>query len=340
MLFLKKNRAVGKKSNKPIEDKILDSVVRKIEKINVISSLNNKTSIFNKAFKWSLSEGKKILYIINEDRESLDVLGVISSNLVNYIDDKRYNVIHDKINICSHNIALYIEEKFDIVIYDEVNSRPRYSKESIVRVMNYNCNNYGTMISYSMEKVFDKELTFYNLQKDRQVPIVEPRIITTRMNIEEEIPMGVYEYLKWSINTNKKVIIYVPDDEKVDKVYEYLHHIKEKLTKNIFKEKLNKINRKDVSRFILSEGGILVTDDFNENFRGIHPLNVIVFFADHSNFNYKDLVYISSKVNRLSIAEREEVIFVCNNETNHIDKCREVLRELNKRAWEEGFLKL
>ncbi|MEG1870597.1 MAG: hypothetical protein RR192_01200 [Peptostreptococcaceae bacterium] len=339
MLLKKGNRGVGKVSNKPIEERILDGIMRNLNNINVISSLNNKTPIFNEGFNWCLKEKKRILYIINLDRKDVDILGIISKGLINYIDDKNSRVHSDKINVCTHNRALYIDEKFDLVIYDEINARPRYSRESIINVMNYRCNNYGIMIGYSVELIFGNELTLFNFKKHKQIPIVEPRIITTRMNVEEEIPMGVYEYLEWSINTNRKVIIYVPDNEKVDRIFKYLHHIQDKLTRNIFKKKIGKFDRNDISEFLASDYGILVTDDLNENYT-IHPVNIMVFFADSIDFNYKDLIYISSKVNRLSMTEREEVIFLCNCETENMDKCREILRELNKKAWEEGFLKL
>ena len=340
MSLIKFNREVVKVSKKPIEDRILDGAKQKLHKINIIAALNNKEQIFNKVFKWCFEEHKKILYIINMDIEEMDILGTIDKKLINCIEDEKAMTYIDKVNICTHNRALYLKEKFDFVIYDEINSRPRYSKEAIKKLMDYACNNYGTMISYSMEPIFTKEITLYNLRKDKQVPISEPRVIVTRMNIEEEIPMGVYEYLKWSINTNKKVIIYAPDDKKANKVYKYLCNIEDKLTKNVFKNIVGNDNKKELSKFLLSEYGILVTDDFNENYSGIHPLNIMIFFADHHNFNYKDLIYISSKVNRRSIAEREEVIFLCNNETEHMDRCKNILRELNKRAWEEGVLKL
>ncbi len=340
MLRIRGNRVVCKVSNKPIEERILETIKKKLNSINIISSLNNKTPIFDEGIKWCLKEKKKILYIIDADREAVDILGILSGFIINYIDDKNTRVYADKINVCNHNRGLYLDEKFDVVIYDEINCRPRYSRESIIKVMNCCSNSYGTMIGYSVEPIFDNDLTMYNFKKSKETPIVEPRIITTRMNLEQEIPMVVYEYLEWSIKTNRKVIIYVPDNEKVDGVFNYLYHIKDKLTRNIFKKKIGKFDRKDVSRFILSEYGILITDDFNESYGGIHPLNIMVFFADSIDFNYKDLVYISNKVNRISMEEREEVIFLCKSETEHMDKCREILRELNKKAWEEGVLKL
>lgn len=340
MSLIKSDREVVKVSKKSIEDMILDGAKQKLHKINIISALNNKEQIFNKVFNWCFKENKKILYIINADIEEIKILGLINKSFINCIEGENDIAYTGKVNVCTHSRALFLKGKFDLIIYDEINSRPRYSNESIKKLMNYICNNYGTMISYSVESIFHNELILYNLRKDKQVPIAEPRIMITRVNIEEEIPMSVYEYLEWSINTNKKVIIYAPDDEKTNNIYKYLSNIDHKLTKNIFKYITVNGNKTELSKFLLAEYGILVTDDFNENYYGVHPLNVMIFFADNDNFNYKDLVYMSSKINRRSMADREEVIFLCNSETEHMDRCKNILRELNKRAWEEGVLKL
>jgi hypothetical protein len=189
MLFIKPHREVGKISRKPIEDMILDGVKERLHKINIISALNNKEQIFNKVFNWCFKENKKILYIINTDIEDVKILGLINRSLINCIEGENDISYTGKVNICTHSRALYLKEKFDFIIYDEINSRPRYSRESINKIMKHACNSYGTMVSYSMEPIFNKELTLYNLRKDRQVPLVEPRVIVTRMNIEEEIPM-------------------------------------------------------------------------------------------------------------------------------------------------------
>ncbi len=49
-----------------------------------------------------------------------------------------------------------------------------------------------------------------------------------------DIPLVVYEYLNWSIISNRKVIIFTPDAEKATAVFEYLSNLKEKLSENIF----------------------------------------------------------------------------------------------------------
>lgn len=335
MVLFKNSNKTKKVSKKSIEDKILASFMKKVHKINVISPLNNRASIFNKTVDYAVKEKKKILYIINKDKETIDV----SKEIVNYLDDPSDDVKLGKINMCTHNTAIYLEEKFDLIIYDEINSRPMYTKESIGKVMNQRCCSYGTMISYSIEAVFRGGVTIYNLKEDLNSPIVEPRFISTRIKLEDGIPNGVYDYLKWSINSNNKVIIYVPHKEQVDKIYKGLKDIKENLTSNIYRVKSDEPKRKRFIRFLLAEEGILITDDFNEEHIGLKPVNIMVFFADSEIFTYKDLVYISSRVNRVLKNTKEEVIFVCNSETDNMDRCRSILRELNKKAWEQGYFR-
>ncbi len=335
MLFFKKSNKTKKVSKKSIEDRILGSFMKKVRKINVVSPLNNRAAIFNKTINYAINEGKKVLYIINKDKDAID----LSKERVNYIEDSSCEAKLGNINICNHNVAIYLEEKFDLIIYDEINSRPMYTRESISKLMINICSNYGTMITYSIEAVFRSGMTIYNLKEDLECPIAEPRFISTRIKLEEGIPNSVYDYLKWSINSNNKVIIYVPHKEKVDKIYKGLKDIKENLTSNIYRVKSDEPERKRFIRFLLAEEGILITDDFNEEHIGLKPVNIMVFFADSDVFTYKDLVYISSRVNRVLKNTKEEVMFICNNETDDMDRCRSILRELNKKAWEQGYFR-
>lgn len=335
MLFLKGFSKMKKVSKQSVEDKILSNFMKKVHKINVVSPLNNRAAIFNKTIQFAIKEEKKVLYIINKEKEAID----LSRDLVNYIEMSTGEVKNGKINICSHNIALYLEEKFDLVIYDEVNSRPIYTKESIIKLLNNISSKYGTVITYSMEVIFRNSMIIYNFKSDLECPIAEPRFISTRVKLEEGIPNCVYEYLKWSMNSNNKVIIYVPHKEQVDKIYKALKEIKESLTSNIYRVKSDESGRKRFIRFLLAEEGVLVTDNFNEEHIGIKPVNIMVFFADSDIFTYKDLVYISSRVNRVLKNTKEEVMFICNTETDNMDKCRSILRELNKKAWEQGYFR-
>lgn len=337
MLF--KNRK-NKRHSPTIEDSIIKQISKGVEKLNIISPLNNSEFIFQRVFDYALKKDKNILYILSSE-EGIDKLkSDIGKDNLNYLGDINSKKGKGKINLCTYNMALYLNETYDLVIYDEVNSRPHNNQTVIIKVMEKLCNSYGTMIAYSFEKIFEKENVLFTFGKEINSPIVEPRIIQTRVNLEEELSLNVYEYLVWSIKMNKKVIIYVPCEEKVDKVYDYLEVIKDRLIENIYKKKNSEDSRKQISKFIVSAIGIIVTNDFNETFEGVHSTNIMLFFADDRTLTYKDLVYISSKINRFSQNQREEILFVCNEETENMNKCKDALRELNKEAWSQGVLRL
>lgn len=328
-----------KEQGKTIEDDLIKLISKGVEKIDIISPLNNKEFLFKWVLEYEIAKGKRILYILSSE-EGLDkVKSFINKEYLNYLGNISSKETKGKINLCTYNMALYLNETYDIVIYDEVNSRPHLRK-NIEKTIDKLCCSYGTKIAYSFERIFNSDNFLVFLGNGSFQPVVEPRIIQTRVNIEEEIPLNVYEYLLWSIKMGRKIIIYTPSDEKVDKVYDYINGIKDRLTDNIFKKKSGEENRKQVSKFIVASMGIMITNDFKETFQGIYSTNIMLFFADDRSFTYMDLVYISSKINGFFPKDREEVLFVCNVETEDMNKCRDALREINKEAWSQGIFRL
>jgi late competence protein required for DNA uptake (superfamily II DNA/RNA helicase) len=171
-------------------------------------------------------------------------------------------------------------------------------------------------------------------------PLIEPRIINTRINVNEDLPLVVYDYISWSIFSGKKVIIYVPDDEKVENISNYLLNFKDQLTKNIYIYKRTQKNKNVIEKFKVSVKGIIITDCFEQEEMELQEVNVMVFFADNELFDYKKLVYLTSRANKCLSESREEVIFLSNETSEEMDKAKDILRELNRKAWEEGFLNI
>ncbi len=321
-----------------VEDKLLQFYKEKKEKVNIISFLGNKRKVFNDIISIALKESKKVLYITTEVSNSIDILNKFK---INILSTKLTSSHSNKVNVCTPSEALYLTDKFNLVIYDDINSYPLVSKESIGKIMKRLVSSYGLMIAYSIEPIFDNESILYcTHDKYIKTPLIEPRIITTRLKIEEDIPMVVYEYLLWAINSNSNVLIYVPSEEKGEKIYNYLLNIKEKLTEKIFLSNAPIESNSSIKKIMNKEGFILVTNNFKMDYPTLKKLNIMIFFADNYRFNYKELVYLVSKVKMDINSNRQEAIFLCNDENEHMDKAKDILRELNKRAWDEGALKL
>jgi late competence protein required for DNA uptake (superfamily II DNA/RNA helicase) len=150
----------------------------------------------------------------------------------------------------------------------------------------------------------------------------------------------VYEYLNWSIISNRKVIIFTPDEEKATAVYEYLSNFKEKLSEDLFLYISKKSNTGIPIMFMNKDKGIIVTNDFEESYLEFHAVDIIVYFADDIKFNHKQLLYLTSKVGRYENVQRGEAIFLANVETAQMDKAKNIASKFNKKAWEKGLLNI
>jgi late competence protein required for DNA uptake (superfamily II DNA/RNA helicase) len=313
-------------------------------RIDVLSMFYNSSDILLETIIVYANKKKEILYITNEKEGSVDMLHFIGkfSNLGQYVYSPESNCskVNEFLHICSHKGALKLQKKFDLVIYNDIRSFPKYNKQQIKSVILKMCKPEGTAIAYAVENILSEDNSIIFPLKNDKTPIIEPRIITTRINLSIDIPLVVYEYLNWSIISNRKVIIFTPDEEKASAVFQYLSNFKEKLSEDIF---LFISNKSDVGipiEFMNKNRGIIVTNDFEESYLEFHAVDVIVYFADNIRFNSKQLLYLSSKVGRHDNMQRGEAIFLANSLTIQMDRAKDMAREFNEKAWEKGLLSL
>lgn len=322
-----------------VKKDILNYCKKKYDRINVISYFYNTSVLFLDIIYYYLNNNKSVLYITNAPYDNIEILKIIDKEKYVYIEDG-IKENPNKINFCNYNNSLYTKTKYDLVIFDELSYIPAQSKKEMSRTMIENCKDNGTIIAYSIEPIFQRAKDIYFPSNKTRTPIIEPRIITTKINMNEDLPLVAYDYLMWSVQLKKRTIIYVPNEEKVINVYEYMNKLKDKITKNIFYFIKNKKDKSNIEKFLNSNDGILITDDYNEfQYKGLKNINIMVFFAEDKVFDYKSLVYIVSKEEIIKCYDKKEVIFLCKDENKHIDKARKIMRQLNKKGWEEGFLK-
>jgi len=332
------------KEKDEISKEILQYIQNGKKRIDVISAFYNSSEIFLKTIITHVNEKKNILYITNEDKRCIDIICLINkfSNLgqYTYSAEINYSSENEHLFICNHENALKLKEKFDLVIYNDIRSFPKYNKQQIKKTLLRMCKAQGTAIAYSVENVLSEENTIIFPLKNTNIPIIEPRIITTRINLSLDIPLVVYEYINWSIISNRKVIIFTPDEEKATAVFEYLNNFKKKLSENIFLFLSKKSDNSIKVKFMNKNNGIIVTNDFEETYLEFHSVDVIVYFADNIKFNYKQLLCLSSKAGRYENTQRGEAIFLANSETVEMDKAKSIARKFNEKAWERGLLNI
>ncbi|WP_291636374.1 hypothetical protein [Clostridium sp.] len=332
------------KEKDEISKEILRRSLNGKKRIDVLSVFYNSSDLFLETIIAYANDNKKILYITNESQHRVDIIYFINkfTNLGEYVCSPETNYISENecLHICNHENALKLEEKFDLVIYNDIRSFPKYNKQQIKKILSKTSKVAGAAIAYSVENVLSEGAQIIFPFKNNKMPIIEPRIITTRINLNIDIPLVVYEYLNWSIISNRKVIIFTPDAEKATAVFEYLSNFKEKLSENIFLFISKKSDVDIPIKFMNKDKGIIVTNDFEESYLEFHAVDVIVYFADNIKFNHKQLLYLSSKVGRHESMQRGEAIFLANVETMEMDKAKNIARKFNKKAWEKGLLNI
>lgn len=327
----------GKES---VSKEILENVKEKIDRVNVVSYFYNTSIIFLSSIKYCIKNGKSVLYITNEEKNRIEILKYLENKQYVYLDGNSKE-IRGKLNVADYNRSLYLDYKYDLVIYDELGYMPSQNGKNIELILLKLVDQFGTAIAYSVEEVFEKADTIYFPYNEKNVPIIEPRVISTKINMKNDLPLVAYDYLIWSVQSNKKTIIYVPDSVRVINVYQYIYEIRDKITTDIFYYINGKKDKSSIKKFLESQNGIIITNDYHESYdEELDNLNVMIFFADDYFFNYKKLIYITSKVERIKSNFKKEVIFLCKDESKDIEKAKSIMRKLNKKGWEEGFLKL
>jgi late competence protein required for DNA uptake (superfamily II DNA/RNA helicase) len=282
------------------------------------------------------------LFITNEEYEKIDII----ENMKKHTSFRDYSYIRKGIGtsnirasliISNHENALSCSQEFGLVIYDDVSSFSEYRKYEILDILALHCREGAKVICRSIEPVFQNAPYIEIPIKDCRLPLAEPRIITTRIDVNKEIPYVVYEYLNWSIESDRKVLILVPDEERGENVYSYLSIFREKLHNNIiyFNESTSK---KSVINFMKNRRGVIIMRFDEELNINLVDTDIMVYFADDKCFDYKRLVYICGKVGRSPGLGNGEVIFLAREITKEMEIAKDIARGFNKQAWEMGLL--
>ncbi|MCY6369802.1 hypothetical protein [Clostridium ganghwense] len=308
--------------------------------LNVISPPYNSSEIFLNIILNYVYRNKKVLYITDENSIHIEIIEKIKRKS----KFRRYTYVKEKSNyndalliISKHDMLSKLDDKFDLVIYDDIKSFSSRTNYEIIEAMVSKAKDNAKVISYCIEKTFKNKREILLPVRGNSYPVIEPKFIGTRININKDIPYVAYEYLEWSIKTNQKVMVYVPNEEKVKKVYQYLSVYCSKINRNIISFIKNKNEEKVLYNFMKMKQGIMVTNDFHFDIKNV---NVMVFFADDKLFDYKKLVYLCGKVGRSGKSRRGEVVFLGKYETEDMDKAKNITRHFNKEAWEMNLLKI
>ena len=297
--------------------------------LSITSSPFNSLSIFKEAINDISLNNKKLLYITNNKKKLRELLdGTLAKTLklkYAYTEDSKTNII-----CLDFEEAKAINEEYDLTIIDDISTINQTNQ--IKTLVDIIYNDSKKIIVYSIEKIsLEKTLEICDI--NNPIPILEPRIMTTRIDLTKDIPFSLYEYLKWFNSRNRNVIILVPDvNIYVDIIKKYVDKFNLKDIKIIYDLKqTTKINfQKDKSVFI-------ITKDIVENITEIKNLDIVMLGLDKNIYSYKTIVYLSSIVANNS-KEQGEILLIANTISKDMELAKNIVRNYNKLLWQKGLL--
>lgn len=322
-------------------DKIDYWYKKNLKYLTIVTVPFNTSCIFKDIIQQLSKNKEKVLYVWGLKKENKELITALKDSDLNikysYIEKGKSNsdltFIHYK-NICN------IRDEYKLIIFDDITYFSDLSSKEVRELLD-KCSAIGQRILlYSIEKIAligEKfEFAAYNYNQ----PFLEPRVLTTRIDLNKDIPYSLYDYLIWFRDNRHKVAIYVPNKNNISDVYDYFNNkLKLDDVKIIRASKENEIKKyEDVLKYN-KKAIFIITDKIKELLQCCSINDAVVLFADDSIYNYKKIIYICGYLRKLNI-NSSEVLLISNNISEDIEKTKVMAREFNKKVWEKNLRRL
>ena len=287
-----------KENDTEIIDFLFDSIKKIFNKnkyiISILALPQNNQKIFQKLISDLYEDNKAILYVLGNKNDRKYVLDDITNIKVDFIDFSEIS---------------QIKKKYYLVIFDDVTSLVDLKKEQKIDMIEQIKKLSKRTIIYTIEKLIDEGEIVDLAPMQVKTPFVEPRVIQTRVDLCEDIPYILYEYIEWFIREKKKIVIYVPNED-------------ENFIRDILKNK--------------NEATIIITDNVCALFEDTNINGAIVLFADDEFYSTRKLLFLCGEIYRIN-KDLPEVLLVAKTESESMDRIKAITRNINKRVWKESF---
>lgn len=322
-------------------DKIDYWYKKSIKYLTIITVPFNTSCIFSNIISRIAQTNGRVLYVWGrngENRELINVLREINSKITHSYIDK--GVSDTNLTFIHYNNLASISEQYDLVIFDDITYFSNLNNAHIRDLLEI-CANLGErVLLYSIEKmalIGEKfELAAYNYSK----PFVEPRILTTRIDLSLDIPFTLYDYLRWFRENNHKVVIYVPNKEKLNIVYDYfLNKLKLSGVKIVKVSREDEIKRCEKVSKYKDKAIFILTNKIEELLEYCYIDDAVIMFSDNERYNYKKFLYVCGQIRNIN-SKLPEVLLVSNDVSEDMEKAKSMARDFNKKVWEKRLKEL
>lgn len=314
--------------------------LKKSKILNIVTSPYNSTLIYSSIIIEVIRKGGNVLYIWENNSSNNELIKDIklkNSNITySYIEkgESKSNIVFS-----SFKNMIDIRGKYDLCIIDDISNFSLMNNDELIELIEAMYIYSNRIIIYSIERIVSmgEKIEICSLISNK--PHIEPRILNTRIKLEEDIPYSLYDYLLWFRDTKRKVIIYTPTEEKAKNVYkQYTDKLKISGAKFILLLRNDSLKELESSLKTKEKSLFLITSHFGEYLKRLQDVSVVVLFADNVYYSYKKLIYLCGKVGE-NDKNPGEILLVSREISNDMEEAKNFSRGLNKKIWEKGLLR-
>lgn len=301
--------------------------------------------------KWYVKSNDRFINLICEPYQKLNFIeSLIGDCLINnekvlYVGKSRKVCKNEQLNsmnfdFVNFNNIFNIKKNFDLIIYDDVSLYSNKSSIECNEDLMYLKRLSKKIVICSVDKVFNNIKHIEILNNQRKTHFLEPRLITTRVNLETSMPYNLYDYIEWFIREKRILVVYVPNKFNLNKIYEYYTEDLnlENKVKIVKEDKKNSfLNIVNESRF-KKEGIIFITDSLHEYFDSIPECDMVIYSFEKDIVDYKKIIFACGALCKDKCTGRE-VILLSNEEGDNIETARRLARGFNKTLWRESEIR-
>ncbi|XZL77020.1 hypothetical protein ACSXA3_02760 [Clostridium perfringens] len=301
--------------------------------------------------KWYVKSNDRFINLICEPYQKLNFIeSLIGDCLINnekvlYVGKSRKVCKNEQLNsmnfdFVNFNNIFNIKKNFDLIIYDDVSLYSNKSSIECNEDLMYLKHLSKKIVICSVDKVFNNIKHIEILNNQRKTHFLEPRLITTRVNLETSMPYTLYDYIEWFIREKRILVVYVPNKFNLNKIYEYYTEDLnlENKVKIVKEDKKNSfLNIVNESRF-KKEGIIFITDSLHEYFDSIPECDMVIYSFEKDIVDYKKIIFACGALCKDKCTGRE-VILLSNEEGDNIETARRLARGFNKTLWRESEIR-
>ncbi|NGT25984.1 hypothetical protein [Clostridium perfringens] len=301
--------------------------------------------------KWYVKSNDRFINLICEPYQKLNFIeSLIGDCLINnekvlYVGKSRKVCKNEQLNsmnfdFVNFNNIFNIKKNFDLIIYDDVSLYSNKSSIECNEDLMYLKRLSKKIVICSVDKVFNNIKHIEILNNQRKTHFLEPRLITTRVNLETSMPYTLYDYIEWFIREKRIWVVYVPNKFNLNKIYEYYTEDLnlENKVKIVKEDKKNSfLNIVNESRF-KKEGIIFITDSLHEYFDSIPECDMVIYSFEKDIVDYKKIIFACGALCKDKCTGRE-VILLSNEEGDNIETARRLARGFNKTLWRESEIR-